>query len=122
MVWKLWNLVSIMACGGCLECLLKLLNFLLTITGLAMVGYGIYLLVEWNRISGGGDDGGAPSPVAYHPEILKLGRPMFLLVSLSESFLDKLPKAWYGSCFICSCDLSEFSIWCAVELLLRLRT
>ncbi|KAH7659178.1 Tetraspanin/Peripherin protein [Dioscorea alata] len=89
-----------MACGGCLECLLKLLNFLLTITGLAMVGYGIYLLVEWNRISGGGDDGGAPSPVGYHPEILKLGRPMFLLVSLSESFLDKLPKAWFIYLFI----------------------
>ncbi|KAJ0961752.1 hypothetical protein J5N97_029580 [Dioscorea zingiberensis] len=84
-----------MACRGCLECLLKLLNFLLTITGLAMVGYGIYLLVEWNRISGGDDDGGAPSPLGYHPEVLKLGRPMFLLVTLSESFLDKLPKAWF---------------------------
>ncbi|KAM0934186.1 putative tetraspanin/Peripherin [Dioscorea sansibarensis] len=89
-----------MACGGCLECLLKLLNFLLTITGLAMVGYGIYLLVEWNRVSGGGDVGGAPPPVGYHPEILKIGRPMFLLVSLSESFLDKLPKAWFIYLFI----------------------
>ncbi|KAJ7952645.1 tobamovirus multiplication protein 2A-like [Quillaja saponaria] len=38
-----------MACRGCLECLLKLLNFLLTLVGLAMVGYGIYLLVEYKK-------------------------------------------------------------------------
>ena len=82
-------------CRGCLEWLLKLLNFLLTITGLAMVGYGIYLLVEWNRISGDGDD--PISPVSSNPEILALGRPMLLVVSLSESILDKLPKAWYAS-------------------------
>ncbi|MBA0756435.1 hypothetical protein Gogos_021704 [Gossypium gossypioides] len=38
-----------MACKGCLECLLKLLNFLMTLVGLAMVGYGIYLFVEYKR-------------------------------------------------------------------------
>ncbi|ONK56018.1 uncharacterized protein A4U43_C10F3290 [Asparagus officinalis] len=87
-----------MACRGCLECLLKLLNFLLTISGLAMVGYGIYLLVEWSRISGGGDD--PISPVSSNAEILQLGRPMLLVVSLSESIVDKLPKAWFIYLFI----------------------
>ncbi|KAJ6845577.1 tobamovirus multiplication protein 2A [Iris pallida] len=82
-----------MACRGCLECLLKLLNFLLAVSGLAMVGYGIYLLVEWNKISSGGYD--PLSPMSYDPEILKLGRPMLLVVSFSESILDKLPKAWF---------------------------
>ncbi|KAJ6804401.1 tobamovirus multiplication protein 2A [Iris pallida] len=84
-----------MACRGCLECLLKLLNFLLTVSGLAMVGYGIYLLVEWNKISSGGGDDDPSAPTSYDPEILKLGRPMLLIVSLSESILDKLPKAWF---------------------------
>ncbi|KAL5973674.1 hypothetical protein ACLOJK_030330 [Asimina triloba] len=85
-----------MACRGCLECLLKLLNFLLTIAGLAMVGYGIYLLVEWRRVSNGGmatvgvGDGG----------FVELGRPMMLAVSLSTSILDKLPKAWFIYLFI----------------------
>ncbi|KAJ6822061.1 tobamovirus multiplication protein 2A [Iris pallida] len=87
-----------MACRGCLECLLKLLNFLLTVSGLAMVGYGIYLLVEWNKISSGGDD--PLSPTSYDPEILKLGRPMLLVMSLSESILDKLPNAWFIYLFI----------------------
>ncbi|MBA0620780.1 hypothetical protein Goshw_012521, partial [Gossypium schwendimanii] len=32
---------------GCLECLLKLLNFLMTVAGLAMVGYGFYLFVKY---------------------------------------------------------------------------
>ncbi|MBA0772610.1 hypothetical protein Gotri_007954, partial [Gossypium trilobum] len=43
------QLVSLlrMACRGCLECLLKLLNFLMTVAGLAMVGYGFYLFVKY---------------------------------------------------------------------------
>ncbi|ONK72254.1 uncharacterized protein A4U43_C04F17440 [Asparagus officinalis] len=87
-----------MACRGCLEWLLKLLNFLLTVSGLAMVGYGIYLLVEWNKISGGGDD--PISPISSNSEIMQLSRPMLLAVSLSESILDKLPKAWFIYLFI----------------------
>uniref|UniRef100_A0A1D1XVJ9 CD82 antigen n=1 Tax=Anthurium amnicola TaxID=1678845 RepID=A0A1D1XVJ9_9ARAE len=87
-----------MACRGCLECLLKLLNFLLTVTGLAMVGYGIYLFVEWKKAaSGGGSD--EPMP-PMSPEILSLGRPMLLVVSLSESILDNLPRAWFIYLFI----------------------
>ncbi|KAK8945494.1 hypothetical protein KSP40_PGU020476 [Platanthera guangdongensis] len=84
-----------MACRGFLECLLKLLNFLLSISGLGMVGYGIYLLVEWNRISpGSGDE--PISPASYGAEIWKLGRPMLLVTTMSDSFFDKLPSAWYG--------------------------
>ncbi|KAK1324609.1 Tetraspanin-19 [Acorus calamus] len=87
-----------MACRGFWECLLKLLNFLLTLAGLAMIGYGIYLLVEWNNVSP--EVGPAAPPSVYGPEVLKLGRPMLVLATLSEGFLDKLPKAWFIYLFI----------------------
>jgi len=77
------------ACRGFFECLLRLLNFVLTVTGLAMVGYGIYLLVEWMKISEGGDDGGG-SPA----EVLVFSRPLLGAVALGDDFLDDLPKAW----------------------------
>ncbi|MQL86854.1 hypothetical protein Taro_019389 [Colocasia esculenta] len=89
-----------MACRGCLECLLKLLNFLLTVSGLAMVGYGIYLFVEWKRTVSGTSNDDLISPMIHSPEILALGRPMLMLVTLSESILDKLPRAWFIYLFI----------------------
>ncbi|XP_010933519.1 tobamovirus multiplication protein 2A [Elaeis guineensis] len=88
-----------MACRGFWECMLKLLNFLLTIIGLAMVGYGVYLLVEWNKISSGDGDGPI-SPVSDNYEFTKLRRPMLAVVTLSESILDKLPNAWFIYLFI----------------------
>ncbi|XP_031503605.1 tobamovirus multiplication protein 2A-like [Nymphaea colorata] len=84
-----------MACRGFWECLLKLLNFLLTLAGLAMVGYGIYLFVEWNRSL----DGLSPM-VGESLEKITLGRPLLMSVSLSDSILDKLPKAWFIYLFI----------------------
>nr|DAD18189.1 TPA_asm: hypothetical protein HUJ06_019652 [Nelumbo nucifera] len=86
-----------MACRGCLECLLKLLNFLLTLVGLAMVGYGIYLLVEWKKTSADTD---SLSPLSDNHEFVQLGRPMLLVVSLSSNIFDKLPKAWFIYLFI----------------------
>lgn len=83
-----------MACRRCLECLLKLLNFLLTIAGLAMVGYGIYLFVEYKRA----DNSGTVSPVSGDEGFVQLDRPMLMAVSLADSIFDKLPKAWY-ECF-----------------------
>ncbi|KAJ8774491.1 hypothetical protein K2173_016937 [Erythroxylum novogranatense] len=85
-----------MACRGCLECLLKLLNFLLTLTGLAMVGYGIYLFVEYKRAAH--DTRLASSD--YDPNLIHLGRPMLIAMSLSENIFDKLPKAWFIYLFI----------------------
>lgn len=79
-----------MACRGFWGCLLKLLNFLLTLVGLAMVGYGIYLLVEWKRTSSVEHI----MPGSEDREHIELGRPMFLVMSLSTSILDKLPRAW----------------------------
>ena len=81
-----------MACRGCLECLLKLLNFLLTLVGLAMVGYGIYLLVEYERAA---SNSLLASPVSGDESLIQLGRPLLMGVSLSSIF-DDLPKAWYG--------------------------
>lgn len=80
-----------MACRGFWECILKLLNFLMTLVGLAMVGYGIYLFVEYEKSS---SSSSAASPTS--DAMIQLGRPM-LMDSLSSSFLDDLPKAWYGT-------------------------
>ncbi|KAG1362074.1 putative Tobamovirus multiplication protein [Cocos nucifera] len=88
-----------MACRGFWECMLKLFNFLLTLIGLAMVGYGVYLLVEWNKISSGDGDGPI-LPVSDNNELTKLRRPMLAVVTLSESILDKLPNAWVSMLFI----------------------
>ncbi|OAY24486.1 tobamovirus multiplication protein 2A isoform X2 [Manihot esculenta] len=85
-----------MACRGCLECILKLLNFLLTLVGLAMVGYGIYLFVEYKRA----DNDTSLAPVSGDQSLMQLGRPMLIAVSFSESILDKLPKAWFIYLFI----------------------
>lgn len=80
-----------MACRGCFECLLKLLNFFLSLLGLAMVGYGIYLLVEYLQSH---SDVPGPSLSGDH-DLVQLGRPMLMAVSLSSSIFDNLPKAWY---------------------------
>ncbi|ONL99979.1 Tobamovirus multiplication protein 2A [Zea mays] len=82
------------ACRGFFECLLRLLNFILTVAGLAMVGYGIYLLVEWMKISEDGSSGGLTA------EVLVSGRPLLGAVALGDSFLDMLPKAWFIYLFI----------------------
>lgn len=67
----------------------------MTVSGLAMIGYGVYLLVEWNKIaSGGGDEDTVWRSMNYDPGLLKLGRPMLVAASMSSSFLDKLPRAW----------------------------
>ncbi|MED6134479.1 Tobamovirus multiplication protein 2A [Stylosanthes scabra] len=124
-----------MACRGFWECLLKLLNFLLTLAGLAMVGYGIYLLVEFLQVS---DD--AVSPVSDDSSLIQLGRPMLTAVSLSNSFFDNLPKAWFIyvfigigvilfviSCFGCiatstrnGCCLSCYSVLVVILILIEL--
>ncbi|KAG8374635.1 hypothetical protein BUALT_Bualt10G0016500 [Buddleja alternifolia] len=81
-----------MACRGFWECLLKLLNFLLILVGLAMIGYGVYLFVEYKNGASIDDD----TPITPSSgEFLQLGRPMLLAVSLGDSIFDKLPKAWF---------------------------
>ncbi|CAN1746410.1 Tobamovirus multiplication protein 2A [Linum perenne] len=85
-----------MACRGFWECLLKLLNFLLAVAGLAMVGYGIYLFVEYKHAT---DDLPMP-PSNDHDSLIQLGRPMLMAVSLTESIFDKLPKPWFIYLFV----------------------
>ncbi|KAH9301671.1 hypothetical protein KI387_013254 [Taxus chinensis] len=77
-----------MACRWFAECLLKILNFLLTLAGLGMIGYGIYLLVEWKRASLNFNSSSE----------LHLGRPLLFIASLSSSA--KLPTAWFIYLFI----------------------
>ncbi|KAJ4802808.1 Tobamovirus multiplication protein 2A [Rhynchospora pubera] len=89
-----------MACCRCFECLLKLLNFILTLAGLAMVGYGIYLLVEWIQMTSDINGHDAVSPSSNGMPILLLGRPLLGAVSLSDDILDYLPKAWFIYLFI----------------------
>ncbi|MBA0861796.1 hypothetical protein Goshw_000882 [Gossypium schwendimanii] len=66
-----------MACRGCLECLLKLVNFLMTVAGLAMVGYGIYLFVKYKDAA---DTVMLLSPVGSDQDFIQLGRPMLMAV------------------------------------------
>ena len=84
-----------MGCKGCWECLLKLLNFLMTLAGLAMVGYGIYLLVQYNNAP---DNTLTVTNVGDDQTLVELGRPMLVAVSLSNNIFDDFPKAWYGCC------------------------
>ncbi|KAK8650289.1 hypothetical protein V6N13_139934 [Hibiscus sabdariffa] len=86
-----------MACRGCLECLLKLLNSLMTLVGLAMVGYGIYLFVEYRNAD---DTAMLLSPVGNDQDLLQFRRPMLMAVSLSSDIFDDLPKAWFIYLFI----------------------
>ncbi|MBA0554480.1 hypothetical protein Golob_013579 [Gossypium lobatum] len=96
-----------MACRGCLECLLKLLNFLMTLAGLAMVGYGIYLFVEYKNAA---DTAMLLSPVGSDQDLIQFRRPMLMAVSLSSSIFDNLPKAWYGFSTFPSCLVLCFLI------------
>lgn len=125
-----------MACRGCLECILKLLNFLLTLVGLAMVGYGIYLFVEYKKAA----DDESLAPSSGDSDLIQLGRPMLMALSFSESIFDKLPKAWFIylfigvgvvlfviSCFGCigsvtrnGCCLSCFSVLVILLILVEL--
>lgn len=59
-----------------------------------MVGYGIYLVVQFSKASD--DDTPAISPASDDSALIQLGRPMLMAVSLSDNIFDKLPKAWYG--------------------------
>ncbi|KAK8614198.1 hypothetical protein V6N13_122568 [Hibiscus sabdariffa] len=86
-----------MACRGFLECLLKLLNLLMTLAGLAMVGYGIYLFVEYKNA----DDTAMLLPhVGNNQDLVQFGRPMLMAVSLSSDIFDYLPKAWFIYLFV----------------------
>ncbi|KAL6570973.1 Tobamovirus multiplication protein 2A [Orobanche gracilis] len=81
------------SCRGFWECLLKVLNFFLILVGLAMIGYGVYLFVEYQNVASTEGDDAPISPSSG--EYVQLGRPMLLAVSLGDSILDKLPKAWF---------------------------
>lgn len=74
---------------------MKLLNLLLSLVGLAMVGYGIYLLVEYERST---TNTLVASDVIGDESLIVLSRPLLMRVSLSSSIFDDLPKAWYGCC------------------------
>ncbi|GAB4857788.1 Tobamovirus multiplication protein 2A [Ancistrocladus abbreviatus] len=87
-----------MACRGFLECILKLLNILMMLAGLALVGYGIYLFVEYKQSSS--SDLSPTSAPLYGDELVQLGRPFLMSVSLSSSIWDDLAKAWFIYLFI----------------------
>lgn len=65
--------------------------------GLTMVGYGLYLFVEYKRAA---SDTPTISPASGDEDLVQLGRPMLMAVALSASILDNLPKAWFIYLFI----------------------
>ncbi|GAB2296523.1 Tobamovirus multiplication protein 2A [Dionaea muscipula] len=82
-----------MACRGFLECILKLLNLLVTLVGLAMVGYAIYLFVVYEQSSS--LDLSNIMLAGNEKGMLQLGRPLLMSVVVSSSFWDDLPRAWF---------------------------
>jgi len=93
-----------MACRGFFECVLKLLNLVVMAVGLAMVGYGAYLLVMWLQVVPPPAPPlplpPSPSPVAVAAsgELVRLGRPLLLLVeaaALSDGTAKRLSSAWF---------------------------
>jgi hypothetical protein len=89
-----------MACRGFFECILKLLNLVVMVVGLAMTGYGGYLLVMWLQVL---TPSPAPPPsVAPSGDLVRLGRPMLLLLdaSLSDGTVERLSSAWFIFAFI----------------------
>ena len=76
-----------------MECLLKLLNFILAVAGLGIIGYGIYLFVEFKRAT---DHSVSLIPTNVNDQsYVSFGRPMLMAVALSSNVFDNLPKAWY---------------------------
>jgi len=71
---------------------LKLLNFLLAVAGLGMIGYGIYLFVEYKRVT---DNSVTFDLTNGDQSYVSFGRPILMAVSLSSNIFDNLPKAWY---------------------------
>ena len=61
----------------------------MTLFGLAMVGCGIYLFVEYKKSA---DTAMLLSPADSDQNLIQLGRPMQMAVSLSSSIFDNLPK------------------------------
>lgn len=99
-----------MACRGFFECVLKLLNLIVMAVGLAMVGYGAYLLVMWLQVAPPlPPPAPAPAPAAAVPptaaDLVRLGRPLLLLAdaaSLADGSgtAEKLSGAWFIFAFI----------------------
>jgi len=77
----------------------------LSLTGLAIVGYGIYLFVQFSKASD--DDTPDISPVSDDHALIQLGRPMLMAVTLSDNFFDNLPRAWY----VCYSLLATFGAY-----------
>ncbi|KAL8141793.1 hypothetical protein V2J09_014825 [Rumex salicifolius] len=86
-----------MACRGFLECVLKLLNFFMTLAGLAMVGYGIYLYVEYKQSS---SLSSIPMAPGSEEDLIRLGRPFLAMASLSTSIWDDIYSAWFLCVFV----------------------
>ncbi|KAF8395901.1 hypothetical protein HHK36_019856 [Tetracentron sinense] len=72
------------------EFLLKFLNFFLTLSGLSMVGYGLYRLINWHQAS-----------IESHSNKAKLDLVRRVLLSVHQSKdSDKLPSAWFLFLFV----------------------
>uniref|UniRef100_A0A0A9EWX0 Tobamovirus multiplication protein 2A n=1 Tax=Arundo donax TaxID=35708 RepID=A0A0A9EWX0_ARUDO len=87
-----------MACRGFFEWVLKLLNLVVMAVGMALVGYGAYLLVMWLQVRPPPPLPPSPAPAAVvlSGDLVRLRRPPLLLVdgSLSDATSERLSSAW----------------------------
>ncbi|KAF3340470.1 Tobamovirus multiplication protein 2A [Carex littledalei] len=73
-------------CSDFWEGVLKLLNFALGTLGLIMLGYGVYLLVELNQVSGGDEN---------IPALFQLSRSLLMELWFPNNFVNKLSNTWF---------------------------
>lgn len=73
-------------CSDFWEGVLKLLNFALGTLGLIMLGYGLYLLVELNQVSGEDEN---------FPELFQISQNLLMELGFPNNFVNKLSKTWY---------------------------
>lgn len=72
----------------------------MTLAGLAMVGYGIYLFVMYKQASSSHSHSPTIAPVSADQTFIKLGRSLIFSISLSNNIFDNLPKPWFLYLFI----------------------
>lgn len=99
-----------MSCQGFLQCILKLINFLLTLVGAYMIVYSLWMLKEWSSMSPHDQGAPASAPALFSSDISGLsGGDMSFLQNpeglIAEQFARPLlkgslrldiPAPWYA--------------------------
>ncbi|KAG0577695.1 hypothetical protein KC19_5G174100 [Ceratodon purpureus] len=82
-----------MSCQGFLQCILKLINFLVTLVGACMIVYSLWMFKEWNSVSPHDQGGPSPAPALFSSGIASLsGGDMSFLQSSEGLIVDQIAR------------------------------